>query len=157
MPLAASYRSPQLLDPASRDRVHWLDLPPGRSGVGAARSAAGAWLGTWELPESTRDDAVLIVSELATNAIRHTASSRFLCCVALAADDLVHLEVHDNGALIGRLDPRSPGLDDEGGRGLLLVQHLSLRWGVTRSLLTGGNAVWARVGRLRRLPRAGSA
>ncbi|WP_225849076.1 ATP-binding protein [Streptomyces sp. HPF1205] len=146
MPLAAFYRSPQLLDPAPRDRVHWLDLPPGRPGIGAARSAAAAWLGTWKLPEGVCEDAVLVLSELATNALRHTASSNFLCCVGLTAGDLVHLEVHDRGPLIGSLDPRSPGLDDEGGRGLLLVQHLSRRWGVARSVITGGNAVWARLG-----------
>jgi anti-sigma regulatory factor (Ser/Thr protein kinase) len=105
----------------------------------------------WELPEDTREDAVLVLSELATNAIRHTASGHFLCCVGLTADDLIHLEVHDHSIITDRcLTPRSPGLDDEGGRGLLLVQHLSVRWGATQSVLTGGNAVWARIGTPRR-------
>ena len=35
------------------------------------------------------------------------------------------------------------GPDDEGGRGLLLVEAIADTWGVDRSALTGGNAVWA--------------
>ncbi|MFC4034355.1 ATP-binding protein [Streptomyces polygonati] len=148
MPLAASYPlpSPQLPTGAPRDRVHWLELPARRESVSAARAAAAALLRAWEVPEETRDDAVLVLSELATNAVCHTRSARFLCCVGLTPDSSVHLEVHDHDTVKHSLVPGSPAVDDEGGRGLLLVQHMAAGWGVERSLLTGGNAVWARLG-----------
>jgi hypothetical protein len=72
-------------------------------------------------------------------------SAQFLCCIGLTADNLIHLEVHDHDTAARNLIPCSPGLDDEGGCGLLLVQHMAERWGVERSLFTGGNAVWARL------------
>ncbi|WP_405591243.1 ATP-binding protein [Streptomyces sp. NBC_01190] len=145
MPLATSRPSPQLLVGAPLGRVHWLDLPAERPSVGASRSAVGNWLRGWRLPEESCEDAVLIVSELATNVIGHTNSERFLCCVGLTAGNLIHLEVHDHGTVAGQLLPVSAGPDDEGGRGLLLVEHLSEQWGVRRSLLTYGSVVWARL------------
>jgi anti-sigma regulatory factor (Ser/Thr protein kinase) len=143
--LATSCPSPQLLSDAARDRVHWLELPARWASVGAARSATGEWLRTWGLPEESCEDAVLVLSELATNAIRHTPSPQFLCCLGLTADNLIHLEVHDHDTAASSLIPGSPSPDDEGGRGLLLVQHMAERWGVERSVFTGGNAVWARL------------
>jgi anti-sigma regulatory factor (Ser/Thr protein kinase) len=145
VPLATPSPSPQLLSGTARDRVHWLELPAGPASVAAARSATGEWLRAWGLPEGSRDDAVLVLSELATNAIRHTSSAQFLCCVGLTAGNLLHLEVHDHDTTRRSLVPCHPALDDEGGRGLLLVQLLSQRWGVERSVLTAGNAVWAQL------------
>ncbi|MYS19466.1 ATP-binding protein [Streptomyces sp. SID4948] len=138
---------------AAPDRVHWLELPARRESVGAARAATAELLRAWELPEETGQDTVLVLSELATNAVRHTPSAQFLCCVGLTTDGLVHLEVHDHDPAPHSLIPRRPGLDDEGGRGLLLVQHLADRWGVARSVFTGGNAVWARLGGCRSTAR----
>jgi anti-sigma regulatory factor (Ser/Thr protein kinase) len=149
VPLATSRPAPQFLTGADPEGVHWLGLPDGTSsgpaGVGAARTAASDWLRARGVPEETRTDTVLVLSELATNAIRHTSCAHFVCCVGLATGGRVHLEVHDHDSAEHRLAPRRPGPDDEGGRGLLLVQHLTERWGVDRSLLTAGNAVWARL------------
>jgi hypothetical protein len=51
--------------------------------------------------------------------------------------------VHDHDRS-GRELPRcQPGPEDEGGRGLLLVEAIADSWGIDRSRLTGGNAVWA--------------
>ncbi|WP_206305563.1 ATP-binding protein [Actinacidiphila soli] len=145
MDLATSHPSPQLLSEAAQGKVHWLKLPAGLASIGAARSATDACLRTWGLAEESCEDAVLVLSELATNAIRHTPSEQFLCCVGLTADNLIHLEVHDHDTAVRSLIPCSPSLDDEGGRGLFLVQHMAERWGVERSVFTGGNAVWARL------------
>ncbi len=88
-------------------------------------------------------NAVLLVSELVTNAVLHTLSERILCGVQLLPEKRFRLEVHD-GDVTGRGIPECcPDLDDEGGRGLLLVREIADSWGVTRSTLTGGNAVWA--------------
>ncbi|NGO08079.1 ATP-binding protein [Streptomyces sp. HC44] len=118
-------------------------MPARPTDVGEARCAMGEKLRTWRLPEQVRQDAILILSELVTNAIRHTPSTRILCCVGLTTDGVLHLEVHDQDLTARNLPPRDPGLDDEGGRGLLLVQHFADKWGAERSSLTGGNTVWA--------------
>ncbi len=102
-----------------------------------------ARLTAWRLPGELCADAVLLVSELATNAVRHALGTRFLCGVGLLGVGCLRLEVHDQDRS-GRVLPRcEPGPDDEGGRGLLLVEQLARTWGVDRSRLTGGNAVWA--------------
>ncbi|MHC3467986.1 ATP-binding protein [Streptomyces sp. 7R007] len=134
---------PQLLNLDDPERAHWLELPAHRSSVALARRSLGARLAGWRLPADLCADAVLLVSELATNAVRHTLSARFLCGIGLVADGCLRLEVHDHDHT-GRELPRcEAGPDDEGGRGLLLVEHLADAWGVDRSNLTGGNAVWA--------------
>ncbi|MGP4048123.1 ATP-binding protein [Streptomyces sp. 2A115] len=97
----------------------------------------------WHLPGELCADAVLLLSELATNAILHTVSTRFLCGAGLITDGRLRIEVHDGDCTGRALPRRDPDLDDESGRGLLLVQQIADAWGVDRSALTGGNAVWA--------------
>jgi len=137
--------SPELLDVANPDRTHWLELPAYRTSVRVARRSVDARLTGWRLPGELCEDAVLLVSELATNAIRHTLSARILCGVGLMGEGRVRLEVHDHDYGGGSADMTGarPGSDAEGGRGLFLVEQLADGWGVCRSRLTGGNAVWA--------------
>ncbi|MET7473782.1 ATP-binding protein [Streptomyces sp. NPDC005648] len=134
----------QLLDAADPDRTHWLELPAHRSSIRVARRSVGTRLAGWQLPVELCEDAVLLLSELATNAVRHTLSARILCGIGFLSDVCLRLEVHDHD-YSGRHEPsrREAGPDDEGGRGLLLVEQLAVAWGVDRSRLTGGNAVWA--------------
>ncbi|MEU0586153.1 ATP-binding protein [Streptomyces sp. NPDC006132] len=135
--------TPRFLDAVRPGRTHWLELPPHRASVRAARDATRARLAAWQVPEDVCANAVLLVSELVTNAVLHTLSERILCGVRLLPEECFRLEVHD-GDLTGRGIPeRCPGPDDEGGRGLLLVREIADSWGITRSPLTGGNAVWA--------------
>ncbi|WP_328918510.1 ATP-binding protein [Streptomyces jietaisiensis] len=93
------------------------------------------------------DDAVLIVSELATNAVRHSlsgsASGWFLVIVGFG-HDLIRLEVVDQGG------PHVPHLCDvtnqeEGGRGLLLIAACAKDWGVKD--WPDGRSVWAELAR----------
>ncbi|MBR8641596.1 ATP-binding protein [Streptomyces tuirus] len=124
-------------------RTHWLELPPHRTSVRVARHATQARLSSWQIPDEACANAVLLVSELVTNAVLHTLSERILCGVARLTDGRFRLEVHD-GDLTGRGIPDCrPGPDDENGRGLLLVREIADSWGITRSPFTGGNAVWA--------------
>ncbi|ULR52453.1 ATP-binding protein [Streptomyces deccanensis] len=89
------------------------------------------------------DDAVLVVSELATNAVRHTLSGSaggwFLVVVAFRADG-VRLEVVDQG---GDNVPEVCDVvsQDNGGRGLWLVSACAKDWGVKD--VPSGRAVWA--------------
>ncbi|MFF6785519.1 ATP-binding protein [Streptomyces sp. NPDC012510] len=92
---------------------------------------------------SVADDAVLIVSELATNAVRHTLSGSaggwFLVVVAFR-EDCVRLEVVDQGGDRAPL-MRDAASQDLGGRGLVLVSACAKDWGVKD--LPNGRAVWA--------------
>lgn len=90
------------------------------------------------------DDAVLIVSELAANAVRHTlsgsAGGRFFVIVGFD-DDHVRIEVVDQGGK--RVPELRDGADqeEEGGRGLLLIASCAKRWGVRD--WADGRSVWA--------------
>ncbi|GGK21720.1 hypothetical protein GCM10011583_62150 [Streptomyces camponoticapitis] len=97
----------------------------------------------WGLPDELLSDAMLLASELATNAILHTLGVQFLCGIGLVTDECLRLEVHDHDYSGTSLPRYEPGPEDESGRGLLLVEQLAASWGVSRSVLTGGNAVWA--------------
>jgi two-component sensor histidine kinase len=85
------------------------------------------------------DTVGLIVSELATNAVRH-AHSPFRVSLAREEDQLL-LVVRDESsapALLGEGDASAVG-----GRGLQLVSTLSHEWGVTPHV-GDGKSVWAR-------------
>ncbi|MFF9205437.1 ATP-binding protein [Streptomyces sp. NPDC014986] len=97
----------------------------------------------WHLPEGTCSDAILIASELTTNALVHTLSRRLLCGVGLVTDECLRLEVHDQGDPYVSPAACEPDSGEESGRGLLLVHHMASAWGCARSTITGGNAVWA--------------
>ncbi|MFD9389369.1 ATP-binding protein [Streptomyces sp. NPDC060000] len=125
--------SPRFLDTWSPDRTHWLELPAHRSSVSVARRSVSARLTAWRLPGELCADAVLLVSELATNAVRHALGTRFLCGVGLVTDGFLRLEVHDHDRTERGLPRRDPAPDDEGGRGLFLVEQLAEVWGVDRS------------------------
>jgi anti-sigma regulatory factor (Ser/Thr protein kinase) len=94
-------------------------------------------LARWGHADAFVEDAQLLVTELATNAVVHARSS--FSVVARAEDARVRLSVRDGS-------PVGPTLRDGGpmavsGRGLRLVAALSTDWGVD---VTGdGKTVWA--------------
>ncbi|MEO3782999.1 ATP-binding protein [Actinocorallia sp. B10E7] len=73
-------------------------------------------------------EALLVVSELATNAVAHGGEGGFEVVVAGGAD-VVRVEVSDSGAE-ERPRVREAGEEDETGRGLTLVEAVARRWGV---------------------------
>ncbi|GGY12194.1 ATP-binding protein [Streptomyces djakartensis] len=135
--------SPRFLDAVRPGRTHWLELPPHRTSARVARHATQARLTSWRVPDEACANAVLLVSELVTNAVLHTLSEHILCGVGRLTDDHFRLEVHDGDLTGHRIPDCRPGPDDEHGRGLLLVSEIAVSWGIVRSPLTGGNAVWA--------------
>jgi anti-sigma regulatory factor (Ser/Thr protein kinase) len=95
-----------------------------------------------------RDDVLLLVSEIAANAVKHSASGRdggeFEVAVSVAGG-LVHVEVGDGG---GASEPRLTGEDGApdaltGGRGLRIVDALATKWGHAGDEL--GRVVWFEV------------
>lgn len=87
------------------------------------------------------DDAVLVVSELVENAIRHARSESVLR-VELRPGGL-SLAVHDDDPTPPELI--TPRLDVPGHRGVQLVDRISIAWGTAPSS-DGGKIVWAVLG-----------
>ncbi|MEW2576217.1 SpoIIE family protein phosphatase [Streptomyces syringium] len=107
--------------------------PVGRS-VASARSFVRDTLQGWGFPDVI-DDAVVLTSELVTNAVVHAGTAADVLCVRL--DTGVRVEVADRYPE-RELPLQSPGrhfggVDREGGRGLLLCSALAGRWGVEYS------------------------
>jgi two-component sensor histidine kinase len=86
----------------------------------------------WGTPSEVSDNAVLVLSELFTNSVRHARNPRghHIETRFERRGDGVRIEVHDaNG---GKPEIRQPSPEDESGRGLALVADLTNgRWGVS--------------------------
>jgi PAS domain S-box-containing protein len=104
--------------------------PVGRS-VATARAFVRDTLQGWGYTDVV-DDAVVLTSELVTNAVVHAGTAADVLC--LRTEDGVRVEVSDHyperevPLQSSGLDFGSP--DREGGRGLLLCAALASRWGV---------------------------
>lgn len=111
--------------------------------VSCARLALASKLSEWQMTELL-DDAGVIISELVTNAAQ--LGKIFTLKLLRPAAGTLRIEVEDPSPEIpkrrdpledlGREDP-----DDNGGRGLVLVEALSDAWGY--DLLPAGKVVWA--------------
>jgi DNA-binding NarL/FixJ family response regulator len=118
-----------------------LDLPLELSAVREARHFVSKKLREWEL-EPLVDDALLIVSELATNAMTHARSGCGLRLVLTPTT--LRIEVVDSGT--GTPEPQPPSVTGESGRGVNLVAALTTAWGM--EVVEGeGKLVWAELPR----------
>jgi anti-sigma regulatory factor (Ser/Thr protein kinase) len=122
-----------------------FELAAHPSSPAQARRLTRARLNGWSVCEDTCDTAALVVSELVTNAIVHTASSHIVCELH-DDEDLVRIAVRDEGCAPGQ-PQASHGQqpDDEHGRGLLLVDALCDAWGAHEQ--GPGLLVWAELPR----------
>ena len=123
------------------------------SAVAAARTEVEAAIGAWCVAVDP-DVAILLTSELVTNAVTHAtarrrrngaAARRGLAAEAvllvIAADDAgLRVDVHDGSGDLPVLADCPADPDAETGRGLLLVTSLSAEWGFYRT--PGGKAVY---------------
>ena len=108
-------------------------FPPTSEGVRAARHFVARHIAS----PSLIDDAALVVSELAANAVLHAASP-FSVTISTVGGRL-RIEVSDDS-------PTLPRMKDHGdaaptGRGLKIVDRLTTRWGADRT--SAGKTVWA--------------
>jgi anti-sigma regulatory factor (Ser/Thr protein kinase) len=117
---------------------------PGRAeSVPETRHRVEALLRAWNRPPETVDAAMLLVTELVTNAVQHTDTADIICTVSLHADALT-LSVTDTGTVTPTAPvPAQRDSLEESGRGLALVTALATDWG-TR-LTAGSREVWARL------------
>lgn len=103
-----------------------------------------AVLGDWGAAQDVVENAELVLSELVTNALRVPVPSDRQIGVRIArsvVEGVLRLEVSDAGG--GRPEMREPGEDETNGRGLLLVEALTHRWGVEKREGGIGKTVFA--------------
>jgi anti-sigma regulatory factor (Ser/Thr protein kinase) len=121
-----------------------------RHGARLARILAVCQLNQWGIPYgcALSDDAALIVSELATNAVTHgRVPGRDFEVRLELTEHTLHIEVSDTRTdrlppPPGTLTPPPPATGC--GYGLYLVDTLATRWGVRDRVCGGpGKTVWA--------------
>ena len=88
-----------------------------------------------DCPESVAGDAILLTSELASNVVLHARTPFEL---EVIVDGCIRIVVRDRSSQ----EPvvHHPAPDELGGRGLLLVETLSDRWGFEAN--GHGKTVW---------------
>ncbi|POX52842.1 phosphatase [Streptomyces sp. Ru72] len=120
----------------SRDTASW-QLPARDDSAARTRALASPLLRRWDTSDQARDSALLVISELVTNAVRFGTGPVTVRLVR--ARGRLSCEVGDAGN--GRPRLRRGELLDDGGRGLHVVHKLTTRWGVRWT--NTGKAVWA--------------
>jgi len=106
------------------------------SSVAEARRFAHGCLTRWDLEEQA-DDVELVVTELVTNAIRHSRGPVTLS-IGRRLDRIV-VQVQDPSPDAPEHEPL--GVLDDNRRSLLLVEEISSGWGSTPT--SDGKRVWA--------------
>lgn len=110
-----------------------MAVPHGPAGVGAARRRMRADLLASGADETVVDDAVLILSELLSNACRHARPLSRDESVRAAWNRDRHgeltISVTDGGGPTRPL-PATPSVSARGGRGLAIIGALARDWGV---------------------------
>jgi anti-sigma regulatory factor (Ser/Thr protein kinase) len=111
-------------------------LSTGPAAAAEARSQVRAAIRAWDIPVDP-DVAVLLASELVTNAIGHEAGETIVLAITCSFGQL-RVDVHDTSRMLPVLVDAL--VDAEAGRGLMLVATLSATWGICRT--PAGKAVY---------------
>jgi len=111
--------------------------PPGE--VALVRECVAEQLSGWGVHGEAAEPTLLVITELLTNAIEHGHPPVRL--LVGATGETVRVEVHDGAPAAPRRRPRDPY--ELRGRGLHLVDALSLRWSWTNG--PTGKTVWAEI------------
>jgi anti-sigma regulatory factor (Ser/Thr protein kinase) len=112
-------------------------LTAGPVAAGEARSQVRAAIRDWDVPVD-EDVAVLLTSELVTNAITHQAGRSSVTLALTCSPGQLRIDVHDTSR--DRPVLAAAPVDAETGRGLMLVATLSDEWGSYRT--PAGKAVY---------------
>ena len=119
-------------------RVRQLTLPAARQAAGLARQATREVLAAWHVAH-LEETAVLLVSELVANVVRHARTTSATMLRLEAAGTCLRIEVQDTDPRLPQ--PRTPTGLDQSGFGFILVDALADKWGVRQT--PRGKAVWA--------------
>jgi anti-sigma regulatory factor (Ser/Thr protein kinase) len=129
---ARSWRHPSAPRAGVVGRIASIRLPRAVGSVAAARHFVGRCLERWG--HLNTEDAMLVTSELVSNAVQHAVGAIVVRLALLRAGLL--LEVRDGSRLV----PVAREPDLAGGRGLQVVDRLCVRWGVRWH--DNGKIVW---------------
>lgn len=124
--------------PSGTERILRLALPSDASAVRLARQVTRDALDAWHLGQ-LEEDAVLLVSELVTNALRHAKDTGAIGLELVSTGTRLRLEIQDGDPSWRQMD--FPIDSDESGYGFLVVDSLADDWGLRR--VCAGKAVWA--------------
>ena len=114
-----------------------FQVPHQRSTPARARDAVQRLLGD-DAPLAMVRDAILLTSELVSNAVVHAPGSCTLD-VEFSRDPLwLHVDVSDSSRRPPH--PGTPSAEGLGGHGLQMVDKISSRWGWTN--LAHGKVIW---------------
>ncbi|WP_455352791.1 ATP-binding protein [Streptomyces sp. SYSU K217416] len=124
--------------------IEWR-LPRTPRSVGRARAFLAGQAREWKVPDDVSDTAVLLLSELMTNACRHARvpPGREVWVRCVVREGALRVEVSDANGTLPQL--RHAGPDDESGRGLVLVAALAAAWGAFPRACGIGKTVWFEV------------
>lgn len=112
-----------------------FDLPLDPTAPKLARSAVQPVLVSWGFQDTDwLAAAEVLISELVSNAVRHGGG--YVSLDVRAHDGRVTLGAADGSGVL----PQRRDADTDGGRGILLIEALSERWGVHDH--EGGKRVW---------------
>jgi hypothetical protein len=117
-------------------RPRRISLAAGPAAAAEARSLVREAICAWDVPVDPYV-AVLLTSELVTNAIANEAGGSIMLVITSACGQL-RIDVHDTSWFAPELVDAPP--DAETGRGLMLVASLSTDWGFYRTV--AGKAVY---------------
>ena len=112
-----------------------LRLPHSDRAPRLARAFVAENLQGWQLDDMV-ETASLVVSEVVTNAVIHARSDAEL--LLERTPTALRISVIDHGEGLSQREKTGGG---DGGRGLVIVEALSSRWGTEPT--DGGNCVWA--------------
>jgi anti-sigma regulatory factor (Ser/Thr protein kinase) len=111
-------------------------LSTGPAAAAEARRRVRAAIASWHIPVD-QDAALLLTSELVTNAVRHEPGQAVMLVISCSRGRL-RVDVHDTARTLPAV--ADVPADAESGRGLLLVETLSDEWGFYRT--PAGKAVY---------------
>jgi len=140
-------------EPHLHSRLTLTDTP---DAVGSARLHTAEVLARWGVPSDPAEMAQLLVSELATNAVRHPKEGDEWVSVLSSRNTVRTFELllellHDAVRLsVWDRDTRPPvlkeaGVEAAGGRGIFIVAMMSRDWGHYPARSMPGKVVWAEV------------
>ncbi|WP_143737291.1 ATP-binding protein [Microbispora sp. GKU 823] len=117
-------------------------VPHTPQAVGDVRHRALGVLTAWGTPGAAAQEAVLVISEMVTNAVLHALPPAELRLLLCSEDDrdVIRVEVTDAGE--APVWPGTGTCPDESGRGALVVDALALRHG-SLSRPCGTTTWWA--------------
>ncbi|MER6097292.1 ATP-binding protein [Streptomyces sp. NPDC001728] len=124
------------LYPAALATSYRMAFTVGDHSAGHMRRILHMFLTRWELGHLS-DPATLALTELVANVVRHVPGRR---CSVLILREPYGLRVEVSDEVPGAVYAKVPAPLDEGGRGLVLVEAVTDRWGVDER--ADGKRVW---------------